>query len=189
MTAFHIALFLHIMALVVAGGVTAVTKLAAGRRARARTVGEALDWHNLLAGASKLFPICIAIFVITGGYMMSVNKLPMSTGFVVAGLVGSAWLLATGAYLGVKGKALNQMLAGLAAKDANQPPPKLVPPTAVAMLTQINPGVALGIALDMVARQPSIPIALTVMAVGGLLGAALSLRQMASAPVAQSAER
>jgi hypothetical protein len=57
------------------------------------------------------------------------------------------------------------------------------------MLPLINTGVALGVALDMVARQPSIPVALTVVAAGGLLGAALSMRQVASAPVAQPAPR
>ena len=134
MDLFHIALFLHIIALVVAGGVTAITKLAASRRARARTVGDALDWHNVLIGAAKIFPICIAVFVITGGYMLSVNKIPMSAGFIVAGLAGSVWLLATGAFLGAKGKGLGQMLAGLAAKGPDQPAPRLVPPPAAVML-------------------------------------------------------
>jgi len=48
MDAYHIALFLHIVTLIVAASATAVTKLAVGRRIRARTVGEALEWHNVL---------------------------------------------------------------------------------------------------------------------------------------------
>jgi len=44
---YHIVLFLHIVTLLVAAGVTAVVKLAIGRRARARTVGDVLDWHNV----------------------------------------------------------------------------------------------------------------------------------------------
>lgn len=189
MNLFHIALFLHIIALVVAGGVAAITKLAASRRARARTVGDALDWHNVLVGAAKLFPICIAVFVITGGYMLSVDKLSVSNGFIVAGLAGSVWLLATGAFLGANGKGLGQMLAGLAAKGADEPAPRLVPPTAVVMLPVINTGVAIGVAFDMVTKQPSIPVALTVVAVGGLLGAGLSMRQAAPASVAQTVSR
>jgi hypothetical protein len=189
MNLFQIALFLHIIALVVAGGVTAITKLAAARRARARTVGDALDWHNVLMSAARIFPICIAVFVITGGYMLSVNKLPVSTGFIVAGLTASVWLLATGAFLGVKGKGLGQMLAGLAAKGADQPAPRLVPPPAAVMLPVINTGVAIGVAFDMVTRQPSIPVALTVVAVGGLIGAVLSMRHAAPAPVAQPARQ
>ena len=50
MDAYHIALFLHIVTLLVAASATAVTKLAVGRRIRARTVREALEWHELLIG-------------------------------------------------------------------------------------------------------------------------------------------
>ena len=43
--------------------------------------------------------------------MLSVNRLNVwSTGFVVAGLVGVVLLLAGGTFLGIKGKALKQML-------------------------------------------------------------------------------
>src|SRR4051812_15960364 len=99
---YRIALFLHIIAVILAAGATAVTKLAATRRMRARTVGEALDWHNVLTGASKLFPVALALFVLTGFYMLSVNGLRVwSTGYVVAGLVGVALLFASGTFLGM----------------------------------------------------------------------------------------
>jgi len=39
MDTYLLAKFFHLLALIVAAGVTAVTKLAAGRRDRARTVG------------------------------------------------------------------------------------------------------------------------------------------------------
>jgi len=64
---YPLAKYVHLFALFVAAGVTAVTKLAAGRRMRARTVGEALDWHNVLLSAAKLFPICLVVLAITGG--------------------------------------------------------------------------------------------------------------------------
>ena len=70
MDRYHIALFVHIIAVMVAAGATAVSKLAVGRRARAKTVGEALDWHNVLAAASGVFPLCLAAFVLTGFYML-----------------------------------------------------------------------------------------------------------------------
>ena len=107
MDAYHIALFLHIVTLIVAASATAVTKLAVGRRIRARTVAEALEWHNVLMSASRLFPICLVVFVITGGYMMSVIHVSLwSSGFLVAGLVGVALLFASGTFLGIKGNAL-----------------------------------------------------------------------------------
>src|SRR5882757_6320315 len=137
MDLYHIVLFLHIATLLVAAGVTAVTKLAVGRRARARTVGEALDWHNVLAAASKLFPLCLVAFVLTGSYMVSVTHVPMSSGFVAAGLAGVVLLLASGVFLAIKGKALKQVLEGIAKNGADLPAPKLVPPPLVAALPAI----------------------------------------------------
>jgi hypothetical protein len=181
MDIYHIILFLHIVALLVAAGATAVMKLAMGRRARARTVGEVLDWHNVLMGTSKLFPLCLAAFVLTGSYMLSVNRLNVwSTGFVVAGLVGVALLLVSGVFLATKGKALKQMLEGLAKNGGNQPAPKLVAPPLLAALPFINTFIALGVALDMVTKPASIPVALSVVAIAIVLGAAVGLRRPAA---------
>ena len=57
MDRYHVALFLHIVTLIVAASTTAVTKLAVARRLRARTIGEVIEWHNVLMSASKIFPI------------------------------------------------------------------------------------------------------------------------------------
>ena len=171
MDLYPLAKYVHLVALFVAAGVTAVTKLAAGRRMRARTVGEALDWHNTLMSAAKLFPICLLVLAITGGYMLSVLHVSMSSGFIVAGVVAIVWLFASGAFLGIKGGALKGVLEGMAAKGADQPVPKMAPPAAVVLLPTINTGIALGVALDMVAKPASIPIALGIVAVGAVLGA------------------
>jgi hypothetical protein len=165
------AKYVHLFALFIAAGVTAVTKLAAGRRVRARTVGEALEWHNTLMSASKLFPICLLILAITGGYMLNVVKVSMSSGFVVAGVFAIVWLFATGTFLGIKGGALKGVLEGIvAAQGADHPAPKGAPPAAIVLLPTINTGVALATALDMVVKPTSIPIALGVVAVGAVLG-------------------
>jgi hypothetical protein len=180
MDLYPIAKYVHLVALFVAAGVTAVTKLAAGRRMRARTVGEALDWHNVLLSAAKLFPICLLVLAITGGYMLSVLHVPMSTGFIVAGVFGIVWLLASGAFLGIKGGAVRRALEGMAAKGADQPVPKMAPPAAVVLLPTLNTGVALGVALDMVAKPASISIALGIVAVGAVLGALAAPKRPAS---------
>jgi len=183
---YPLAKYVHLFALFVAAGVTAVTKLAAGRRMRARTVGEALDWHNVLLSAAKLFPICLVVLAITGGYMLSVLHVSMSTGFIVAGVSGLVWLFASGAFLGIKGGAVRRALEGMAAKGADQPVPKMAPPAAVVLLPTINTGIALGVALDMVAKPASIPIALGIVAVGAVLGAFAAPKRpaaMAAQPV------
>jgi len=166
-----LAKYVHLFALFVAAGVTAVTKLAAGRRARARTVGEALEWHSTLMSASKLFPLCLLVLAITGGYMLSVLKVSMSSAFVVAGVFGIVWLFATGTFLGIKGGALKGVLEGMvAANGADHPAPKLAPPAAVVLLPTINTGVALAVALDMVVKPATLPVAFGIVAVGVVLG-------------------
>jgi hypothetical protein len=182
MDLYHLTLFVHILTLIVAASATAVVKLAIGRRARARTVGEALDWNSVLNGAAKLFPMCLAAFVITGGYMLSVAKIHVwSTGFVVAGLVGVALLLVSGVFLATKGKVVTQMLEEMAKRGADQPVPKLVPPPLVAALPMVNTGIALSVAFDMVTKPTSIHIALSVVAIGIVLGAAAAPRRPAPA--------
>jgi hypothetical protein len=184
MDRYHIALFIHIVTLIVAASATAVTKLAVGRRARARTVGEALDWHGVLMSASKLFPMCLAAFVITGFYMLSITHTSVwSSGFVVAGLVGVALLLVSGVFLATKGKALKAVLEEIAKRGADQPAPKLVPPPLVAALPVINTGIALSVVFDMVTKPVSTPVALSVVAVGIAMSAAGTMRR--PAPVAK----
>src|SRR4051812_49817775 len=99
MDLYPLAKYVHLVALFVAAGVTAVTKLAAGRRMRARTVGEALDWHNVLMSAAKLFPICLLVLAITGGYMLCVLPASMSPRVIVARVFALLWRFARGALL------------------------------------------------------------------------------------------
>ena len=182
MDRYHIALFIHLLAVLVAAGTTATTKLAGGRLARAKTVGEALDWHRVLSSAAKLFPLCTAALVITGGYMLSFsNASAWRSGFVVAGLTGVVLLLAIGGFLGVKGKAVEQRLEELAAQNPDQPAPKFVPPPVVAALPMINTGIALSVAFDMVTKPTGIPAPLGVVAVGIVLGAAAGMKRPALA--------
>ena len=188
MDRYHIALFLHIVAVIVASSATAVTKLAAGRRARARTFREAIDWHNVLTQTSKLFPVCLAIFVVTGSYMLSFGQGHVwSSGYVVAGLVGVTLLLASGTFLGIKGKALGDVLERTAANGADQAPPPMVPPVLMVALPVINTGIALAVVFDMVTKPASVAVALGVVAIGIAIPAAMVLRRRGEAPVRTSA--
>lgn len=185
MDLYHIALFLHIVAIVVASAATAVTKLAAGRRARARTVGEVLDWHNVLMSTSKAFPIVLVVFVLTGGYMLSRGQPSVwGSGFVVAGLTGVVLLFASGTFLGIKGKGLGVMLEQMAARGSDLPAPRLVPPPLVAMMPAINTGIALSVAFDMVTKPASVVTALAIVGAGIVVSAALGMRKPMPAPKA-----
>jgi hypothetical protein len=184
MDRYHIALFIHIVTLIVAASATAVTKLAVGRRARARTVREVLEWHDVLSSASKAFPICLAAFTLTGFYMLGVSHAAIWTsGFVVAGLVGVVLLLVSGVFLATKGRALRQMLEQMAKNGADQPAPKLVPPPLIAALPMINTGIALGVVFDMVTKPASVAVALSVVAIG--IGVATAGAMRRPAPVAK----
>jgi len=187
MDRYHVALFVHIVTLIVAASATAVTKLAVARRARARTLAEVLDWHGVLMSSSKVFPVCLAAFVITGFYMLSVSHANVwSSGFVVAGLAGVALLLVSGVFLATKGKALKHMLDEMATRGVDQPAPRLVPPPLVAALPLINTGISLSVVFDMVTKPSSIPGALSVVAIGIALGAAGGMRRPAPAMMVDS---
>lgn len=181
MDRYHVALFLHIVTLIVAASTTAITKLAVARRIRARTIGEVIEWHAVLMSASKIFPVCLAAFVITGSYMLSVaNMHAWTSGFVVAGFVGVAWLLASGIYLAMKGKALKAVLENMAKAGADRPAPKLAPPPLVATLPVINSGVAIAVVFDMATKPATVSVALLIVAIGAAVGAASSIRRARS---------
>jgi hypothetical protein len=179
MDLYHISLFIHLLALVVASGATGVTKLAVARRARARTIGEALDWHNVLVGTSRLFPLALVGFVLSGGAMLSRFQPDVwRSGFVTAGIVGSVLLFASGTYLGMKGKALGAMLQQIAAaKGLDAPAPKVVPPALITALPGINTMIAMAVAFDMTIKPPSVMASLGVIGLGIAIGAALGLRR------------
>jgi hypothetical protein len=183
MDRYHVALFVHLLALVVAAGASAVVKLAAGRGRRARTVGEVLDWHDTTAAAARLFPVCLAVFVVTGAYMLSFHRAgAWLDGWVVAGLAGSALLLASGAYLGIRGGAQRAALAAMAAQGADQVAPRLVPPPLVAALSEMNGCVALAVVFAMVTKPASVAAGLGLVALGAAVGAAIGLRGLARTP-------
>ena len=190
MDAYHLALFLHIVTLIVAASATAVTKLAADRRLRARTVREALEWHDLLISTSKLFPICLASFFATGAYMVSIaGARAWSAGFIIAGLVGVTLLLGSGTYLGIKAKGLRHVLANMSSKTPDAPAPRLLPPPLVAMLPVVNTGVALSVVFDMVTKPTSASVALGVVAIGIGASALVAWRHRPAAAAARTVAR
>lgn len=178
MDSYHIALFVHLIALIVAAGVTALTKLAATRRQCARTIGEVLEWHDILMSAARFFPVCLVLFIASGAYMLGVSRAPAWTSaWVVAGMVGVVLLFASGAFLGARGRAFRAMLAGLASHGAERPAPRMAPPVLVAALPSVNTGIAIAVVFDMVIKPSSLAVALGVIALGIGLGAVSIVRR------------
>ena len=189
MDPYHIALFLHLLALVAAASASAVTKLAAGRRARARTVGDMLEWHGLIASTSRLFPICIVVFLVTGSYMLAVARIhAWSAGFVVAGMLGIVVLLVNSIFLARQGIALRRRLEGIAAQGVDQPAPKLTPPPIAAALPAVNTAIAIAVVFVMVTKPASVAVALGIVALGGVIGAVSAWRGGAPRPAAAAIE-
>jgi hypothetical protein len=178
MDVYRIALFVHLLALIVAAGASAVMKLAAERRARSRTVAEMLEWHQTMGATARLFPVCLAVFVLSGAFMLSrATPGAWASAFVSAGLLGVVLLLASSVYLGISAKGLGRMLSALAERDASAAPPKLAPPPLLASLPAINTGIALAVAFDMVTKPTSLVTALAIVAGGILLGAAGAMKR------------
>jgi len=138
----------------------------------------------VLSSAAKVFPVCLAVFVITGSYMLSFGSAHVwGSGYVVAGLVGVVLLLASGVFLAIKGKGLAQLLERLSANGLDQPVPPLVPPTLVVALPVINTGIALAVVFDMVTKPASVAVALGIVAIGIAIPAVAVMRRPAAAPV------
>ena len=176
MDLYHIALFVHLVTLIAAAGASAVMKLAAARRARARTVGEMLEWHGVMASTAGTFPLCLVLFVASGAYMLSFGTAAAwSSGLAVAGLTGVAFLLVSSTFLGIKAKGLKQMLEAMAERGADTPAPRLSPPPIVAALPMVNTGIVLGVVFDMVAKPASVSLALGALALGMVLCGAVAL--------------
>ena len=182
MDLYHITLYLHIVTLLVAAALTAVTKLAVGRRMRARTVGEVLDWHGVLMSSAKLFPICLVAFVVTGSYMVSVNSRGV-VDWVRRRRTGRRRVAACQRDVSRRSRAKHSARCWRTWRrmGPTNPRPSSCRRRFVAALPMINTVIALAVAFDMVTKPVSIPVALGVVAIGIVIGAVLGMRRPAAA--------
>lgn len=189
MDGYHIALFVHLCALIGAVAASAIVHIALHRRMRAPTVHEFLDWHNILMAAAKAFPIALVTLVLSGSYMISAGALhAWATGFVVAGLVGFVLLLSIGMTLGAKGRALKARLDQLVSQGGGNNAPQLTPDPVAATLQRLPNGIVLAVVFDMTTK-PSVAAALGIIALGIVLAAAPALlRRAQPTPAAEAAD-
>ena len=167
MTGFHIALFIHLLALFAAFGASTVVHVATVKIRRARTGGEALEWLGIAHALSPVFPAALAVLVGTGAWMLHRGG-SWSAGFVLAGLAGVVLLFVSGAAF--EGMRAKKLAAALAARPDDPP----IDDPLLSLISWANTGIAVGVTFGMVAR-PSTGAAFAALVAGLVAGAAVGL--------------
>ena len=172
---YRFALFLHFGALLAAIATSSLVHFAHGHMHRAAIAGEARRWHGFILRASVVFPMTLVVLLATGAYMVR-TAWTWNQGWVIAGLVGIAFLLLNGIRLGRRGGALMKDLVAL----GDSPPHALLAGRTDAAFAWANTGVATAVVFAM-SMKPSLPWSLTALAVGAATGFAIGLRPVKSA--------
>lgn len=118
MSAYSIALFLHLLFLLAAVAATALAGFVALQLRNADGAGEARTWGAFLPRIAWVFPVASAGLLFTGAYMVW-GTWKWSTPWVVAGIVGLAMIILLGAGIqGARGRMAEAELraAGLSAR-------------------------------------------------------------------------
>ncbi len=110
MSGYDIALFLHLLSLLVAVAVAALSTLAALRLRGATATSEARQWVAFIGKVVRVFPIAIVGLLLTGGYMaQSIGG--WSNPWIVAAVFGLVLIAALGAGVeGSRGRLLRREL-------------------------------------------------------------------------------
>lgn len=169
MTLYQVALFFHLLALLAATSASAIVHLAAGRRASAPTLRQALEWGRVTGRTSRVFPVAVIVLIATGAYMVA-GRWSWSDGWIVAGLTGAIALLASGATLGRRGAAEARMGVRRLEEAGGDLPNDAPPDALAAVLAEANTGLALAIVLVMTIK-PAVAASFVVLAIGAALGA------------------
>ncbi len=192
MSAYHVFLYIHLLALVAASATSSVVHMAQARARRAASVPEIRQWLMLAGSTARIFPIATLALLVTGGLMVSLRgPWSWSAGWVEAGLVGVLFLLLSGPFLGIRGQRAGRSLASLAPGEVERAQAVLHDPVAGA-LSWANTGIALGVVYAMVAK-PGLAGSLTALVLGAITGVAFHVvlerrRSVAATTTAPSRE-
>ena len=118
MSAYSLALFLHLLSMLLATVATALAGFAAFRLRDSENPREAAGWGMLIGKVVRAFPVATIGLVATGAYMTQ-KEWSWSSGWIIAGLAGLALIVVCGAGIeGSRGRALKRELqtAGLSAR-------------------------------------------------------------------------
>lgn len=185
MDGYHIALYIHLLALVAAACASTLVHFAEHRRGNSATAGEALQWHRLIGVTSRTFPIAIVILLATGSYMVSsAGNALWAAAWVKAGVTGAILLFVVGGYMGARGKHMARALAQIDPSATDFPRHDAIAHT----LGSMNTGLAVGV-VGAMAMKPEMLGSFALLGGAALIGAVLSARGgRAKAPVAEFAE-
>ena len=180
MTAYQIALFVHLLALLAATAASAIVHFAASRRATAPTLRASMEWGSVIGATARVFPVAVLVLVATGAYMVS-GRWGWSAGWVDAGLTGALLLLVSGAILGKRGAAEARANAERLREAGGELPNDAVPDRVARLLSDANTGLALAIVLVMTVK-PGLAGSLAVLGVGAAAGAYRARERVAASP-------
>jgi hypothetical protein len=178
MDTYHVALYGHFLALMWGITTTTLMHLFMYRAERATTVGELGGWARLLPRTAKMFPGVLALFFLSGAFMVS-KTWNWQQPFVEIGTLAVVLLLVNGIIMGTRMRRLPAALAGTKPSDA-------VPAAATALLHDpivstlpwVNGFLVLGVAFVMTTK-PALPAALAAIAVAIAAGFVLAYRMNA----------
>ena len=190
MSAYHVFLYIHLLALVAASASSSVVHLAQARARRAASVPEIGQWLMLGGSTARIFPIATLTLLASGALMVSFRgPWTWSAGWVDAGLVAVMFLLLSGPFLAVRGKRVGRSLASLAPGEVERARVLLHDPVAGA-LSWANTGMALG-AVYAMAAKPGLAGSLIALALGAATGVAIhvAMERKRSATATSAARR
>ena len=185
MTGYHLALFVHLLALIAAAVASGLVHLSEHRFHHSGSLHEARQWHTFAGVTSRTFPIAVLVLVGTGAYMVAGGAIwPWSAGWVRAGLAGAIVLMGTGAVIGKRSARIGRMLEERAQTGAFDAATSLPADRIIGMLSWSNTCLALAVVFDMVSKPTLIP-ALGILVVGVLVGLSVAAATEAKAVTAE----
>lgn len=185
MSAYTIALFIHLSALFAAFGATALIGYALRRLRTSAICGAALEWLALGKAAARVFPVALLTLVGSGAYMVG-HAWTWDAPWVDTGLAGVVFLGVVGDRLeGGRAKKIAAVLAADPAAPVAGRAAAAVADPVFWTASLVNPLVAFGVAFCMV-NKPSAAgcaaVVLAAIAIGAATAVPMWRRRGAEAP-------
>jgi hypothetical protein len=178
---YRIALLLHLCALISAVVASALGHTGGARAARARRLGDVLQWMRTGKRVAIVFPVSVLVFLLTGAYMIQVSGAwSWKAGWIIDGIIGAVLLLILGRVIGGRQKAYGKRLAAYAKIHSPEALPLPLDPVPH-VLAWVASGIALGVVCVMTIK-PELIGGLALIVVGAVAGAIVGRIEHASHP-------
>jgi hypothetical protein len=171
---YHVALYVHLMSLLIGFGAASVVVVCLFKLRSAQTVTDAAPWATLAGQTERVFPIAVIGLFGSGAYMTS-KVWNWKTGWIDVSIVVLVLLVVQGA--GVAGRrahALKHALQENGAGPLGAAAKRLTRDPTLWVISFANPGMVLGVMWAMT-EKPGTGIAIVAVVVGYTVGVALAL--------------